>query len=74
MNAVRGQRRHPRLLTRDCAREPGKGAYELRRLIAGKEPNRRTTWPADTPVAPVRMYLEEEKKESEPENQLDAVR
>ena len=50
----------PRLLTKECSKEPGRRAYELRRLIACKEPNRRTAWPRDTPLAPVRMYLGEE--------------
>ena len=35
----------PRLLTKECAKEPGRRAYELKRLTAGKEPNRRTAWP-----------------------------
>ena len=50
----------PRLLTKECSKERGRRAYELRRLIAGKESNRRTAWP------PVRMYLGEEAKEPEP--------
>ena len=36
--------------TRECTKEPGKRAYELRRLITGKEPNSRMTWPADIPT------------------------
>ena len=28
----------PRLLPKECAKEPGRRAYELKRLIAGKEP------------------------------------
>ena len=59
----------PRLLTKECLKEPGRRAYELRRLISGKEPNRRTAWPRDTPLAPVRMYLGKETKGPEPENQ-----
>ena len=55
--------------TRECTMEPGKRAYELRRLITGKGPNSRMTWPADTPTAPVRMYLGEETKEPEHVNQ-----
>ena len=50
----------PRLLTKECSKEPGRRACELRRLTAGKEPSRRTTWPRDTPLTPVRMYLGEE--------------
>ena len=50
----------PRLLTKECAKEPSKRAYELKRLIAGKEPNRRTAWPRDTPLTPARVYLGEE--------------
>ena len=56
----------PRLLTKECAKERSRRAFELKRLIAGKEPNRRTTWPRDMPIAPVRMYLGEETKEPEP--------
>ena len=40
----------PRLLTKECAKEPGRRPYELKRLIAGKEPSRRTAWPRDTPL------------------------
>ena len=45
----------PRLLTKACPKEPGKRVYDLRRLTARKEPNRRTAWPSDTPLVPVRM-------------------
>ena len=38
------------------------GENYKKRLIAGKEPNRRTTWPRDTPLTPVRMYLGEESE------------
>ena len=40
----------PRLLTKAWPKEPGKRANDLSRLSAGKEPNRRTAWPGDTPL------------------------
>ena len=56
----------PGLLTKELAKKPGRRTYELRRLIGGKELNRRTTWPRDTPIAPMRMYLAGETNEPEP--------